>query len=166
MHTMTTVAIGASSSVLNSALEDELKAMDCDPFKILADLATSAEDESTRLGAAKELAKYLRPQLKSVDVRVAGQVQKTFAVIKFSEVDPAKAAELAKGLTPQKLLEQIAPNAAVIDHMRREAEKPPVAEDATVVVTQDAVVEVVDEMPDDYPGAKYMKGFPGQRQVR
>lgn len=142
-----TVALGVSSSFLNSALEDELRAEGCDPFKILAQLAVAGEEETTRLAAAKELAKYLRPQLKSVDVKFGAGQQRQFAIIKFSEVDPVQAAALAKGLTPAALEAKImGGSATLLDTLRRELEAPVVAEDIGLVHTgAGAVVE--DDVP-------------------
>lgn len=45
-----------------------LKDLNCDPFKILADLATSARSEKVRCEAASELAGYVAPKLKSIEV--------------------------------------------------------------------------------------------------
>jgi hypothetical protein len=39
-----------------------------DPFAILAEIASSAKEETTRLAAAKELARYLEPQLKAIEI--------------------------------------------------------------------------------------------------
>jgi hypothetical protein len=144
----TTIAFGATSTVLNSELEKELKAKGVDPFAIMAELALDTSDPDLRFAAAKELARYLRPQLKSIDVRVAGQTQRNFAIVKFSDVDPARAAALAKGLTPKALLEQLVPNAAVIQHTRMEMEAPISAEDENAVVTEPAVIPSEDDVED------------------
>lgn len=141
------IAVGFESTFLNSELEEKLREAGCDPFEILANLAISAEEEGTRLGAAKELAKYLRPQLKSIDVRMGnGNQVRKFAIVKFSDVDPAHAAELAKGMTPRQLTEKLVPNAALIDTMRRDFERPVAVEDPMLTVTKaEAMEEEKDE---------------------
>lgn len=155
------IALGIESAVLNSSLEDKIKqiANGKDPFEVMAELMVSGEDEAIRLGAAKELAKYLKPQLKSIDIKAGQVAQRRFAVVRFSDVDPQKAAELAKGLTPEKLLKDIAPNAAVVDHIRRDIEKPPIEGDivTTVVAVEESVGDPEDVMPDDYPGKKFAR---------
>lgn len=45
-----------------------LKDLNCDPFQILADLAQSARSEKVRCEAASELASYVAPKLKSIEV--------------------------------------------------------------------------------------------------
>ena len=159
-----TVAFGVESTFLNSELEEELKRQGCDPFQILAQLAVGGEEEGTRLGAAKELAKYLRPQLKSIDVKLGGgQSLRKFAIVKFSDVDPVKAAELAKGLTPRQIEEKAVPNAALLDTLRRDFERPIAVEDPALVVTEHAEM-VEDEQPPepDEPQAEYV---PPHRRV-
>ena len=142
------IALGVSSSVINSSLEEKLRAQGVDPFEILAKLALNGDEETTRLQAAKELAKYLRPQLKAIDLKHSGQIQKTFAVLKFSDIDPAKAAELAKGITPERLLKMVAPNAAVLDHTRAELER-----EAVDGVVTSAAVEAATEDEEDEDAA-------------
>lgn len=131
------IALGVSSTAINSTLEEKLRAKGVDPFEIMAELAVSGEDETIRLQAAKELARYLKPQLKAIDIKHSGQVNKTFAVLKFSDIDPVKAAELAKGITPEKLLAAVAPNAAVLEQTRVELEREAVDGVVTSVAIED-----------------------------
>lgn len=46
-----------------------LEDMGCNPFQIMAELAMNSPKERIRLDAATELAKYVSPQLKSVEFK-------------------------------------------------------------------------------------------------
>lgn len=45
-----------------------LKELDCNPFQILADLARTSRSDTVRCEAAAELAAYVAPKLKSIEV--------------------------------------------------------------------------------------------------
>jgi hypothetical protein len=52
----------------SSAIATILNTMGCNPFKELAKLAMKAKLESVRCNAASELAQYVAPKLKSVEI--------------------------------------------------------------------------------------------------
>lgn len=68
-------------------IRQKLEELDCDPFSIMADLAKSAEKEEIKLSAARELAQYIAPKLKSIDMQVKGEQAITITVTKYCEVD-------------------------------------------------------------------------------
>lgn len=56
-----------------------LEDMGCNPFEIMASLAMNSTKERIRLDAATELAKYISPQLKSVEFK--GEIPSQFKLV-------------------------------------------------------------------------------------
>ena len=51
-----------------SAITETLDSVGCDPFLVLADIALNGRSEKIKCEAAAELAQYLTPKLKSVEL--------------------------------------------------------------------------------------------------
>lgn len=79
---------GVKSIGYNSKVVETLAEFNCDPIAILAQLAVESGDPEMRFKAAKELAGYITPKLKSVDIKVSEKRTAEVAVVKFSEVSP------------------------------------------------------------------------------
>jgi hypothetical protein len=79
---------GSKSIGYNSSVIATLAEHGCDPIAILAELAVHSEDPEMKFKAAKELAGYVTPKLKSVDIKVSEKRTAEVAVVKFSEVSP------------------------------------------------------------------------------
>lgn len=57
-----------SKSKFRYDVAEILKGLDCNPFAILADLARNARSEKVRCEAAGELASYVAPKLKAIEL--------------------------------------------------------------------------------------------------
>ena len=79
---------GTKSIGYNSKVVETLAEHNCDPIAILARLAVESADPEMQFKAAKELAGYVTPKLKSVDIKVSEKRTAEVAVVKFSEVSP------------------------------------------------------------------------------
>ena len=67
-----------STSALTVAVRERLELMGCDPIATMADImneARASDNDTLALAAAKELAKYVAPVLKSVEYKVEGDVK-------------------------------------------------------------------------------------------
>ena len=67
-----------------------------DPIRVLAQVANGqiSADPILRMQAAKELAQYVHPKKKALDLRASGKLAVTYNVVNFSEVMPDQAAQL------------------------------------------------------------------------
>jgi hypothetical protein len=88
-----------------------------DPIQVLAAFAKGqlSDDPAHQLSAAKELANYLHPKKKSVDVKAEAKVGVTYEVVSFKDIAPTKAkvltdqvTYLAEGAAQRDILELIA----------------------------------------------------------
>jgi hypothetical protein len=157
------VVFGAYSEVINDDLKEQLKDLGCDPIAILAEMALDemAKPE-LRLAAARELAQYVRPKLKAVDIKVEQKINRGVAIIRYSEVDPEAAAiarEAAKlqntgtdgkvPVTPEEVAkatfdmqrETEMISGVMVEHLRKEAEKPR----ERFVNVGEVITEILDE---------------------
>ena len=82
--------------LLNKGVIDTLEEEGVDPIAILARFAngTLSDDPALRLSAAKELAQYVFPKKRSLDVNKEIKASISFNVVKFSEVMPEEAKQL------------------------------------------------------------------------
>jgi hypothetical protein len=131
-------ALGVHTPLINMDLIDTLDGMQVNPFVILAELATDAEDEGTRLQAAKELAQYIKPKQKSLDARINMKAKVQYNIMQFSQHDPDAAMALAQAVkdnmknVPMNKAEvrmladmesKRKPSAVTIEAMRNDVEK-------------------------------------------
>jgi len=140
------VVFGAYSEVVNDDLKQQLLERGCDPIALLADFALDeSQKPELRFAAAKELAQYVRPKLKSIDVKVEQKRTAGIAIVKYSDVNPEAAAAAREAsklqstgtggkvpVTPEELakatfdmnreMEQI--SGVMVEHLRKEAERP------------------------------------------
>jgi hypothetical protein len=91
-------ATGVHTPLINMDLIDTLDEMQINPFVILANMAVDAEDEGTRLQAAKELAQYIKPKQKSLDARIGMKASVQYNIMQFSQHDPDAAMALAQAV--------------------------------------------------------------------
>jgi hypothetical protein len=75
------------ASVSRPGLRAKLDELNCDPIELLATLAKGAAKEETQFNAAKELAQYIAPKLKAVDMSVKGDHSITITVTSYAEMD-------------------------------------------------------------------------------
>ena len=96
-----------SRSILSIAARERLDDMNCDPLRTMAEIMSEAranDDNHLALAAAKELAKYVAPVLKSIEHKIEGDVKHDHAFsiqfiapttnyIDSSEIEEAKLIE-------------------------------------------------------------------------
>ena len=89
-------ALGVHSPLINHDLFQTLEEEGVDPIRIMAQVANGelTPDPVMRFAAAKELAQYIHPKKKSLDMRMSGKMQVTYNVVNFSEVMPDQAQAL------------------------------------------------------------------------
>jgi hypothetical protein len=99
-HTIPIGAHGPDIDVVKVLVEEG-----CDPIRILAKLAMGSDDNLS-FAAAKELAQYVHPKKKAMDLRASVKTAVTYQVVSFSDVAPDAAKQLSeqtKNLMQQKL---------------------------------------------------------------
>lgn len=129
--------LGVHSPLINNDLLQTLEEEGVDPIRVLAQVASGSltADPALRLSAAKELAQYLHPKKKALDLRANGKLAVTYNVVNFSEVMPDQAAALAaqtqalldsrpKTRAEVKQLVRVTPvnSAALVEAMRDDVE--------------------------------------------
>jgi len=83
---------GQGNPLVNKPILDTLEEEGVDPIRIMAKFASGelAEDADQQLAAAKELAQYVHPKKRSLDVNKEIKASVTFSVVRFSDgVDQA-----------------------------------------------------------------------------
>ncbi|HMV57030.1 MAG TPA: hypothetical protein PKD38_07465 [Nitrospira sp.] len=88
--------LGAHSPLVNMDILEVLEEEGVDPIRVLAQVANGqiSADPILRMQAAKELAQYVHPKKKALDLRASGKLAVTYNVVNFSEVMPDQAAQL------------------------------------------------------------------------
>ena len=88
--------LGAHSPLVNMDILAVLEEEGVDPIRVLAQVANGqiSADPILRMQAAKELAQYVHPKKKALDLRSSGKLAVTYNVVNFSEVMPDQAAQL------------------------------------------------------------------------
>lgn len=71
-----------------------LKEEDCDPIKILARHALG-DDPTLSFAAARELAQYIHPKKRALDLRAHVKTQVSYQIVSFASLEPDQAKELA-----------------------------------------------------------------------
>lgn len=91
---------GQGNPLVNKPIMDTLEELGVDPIRIMAQFASGelAEDADQQLAAAKELAQYVHPKKRSLDVNKEIKASVTFSVVRFSDVMPDQAAIMAEQL--------------------------------------------------------------------
>lgn len=91
---------GQGNPLVNKPILDTLEEEGVDPIRIMAKFASGelAEDADQQLAAAKELAQYVHPKKRSLDVNKEIKASVTFSVVRFSDVMPDQAAIMAEQL--------------------------------------------------------------------
>lgn len=91
---------GQGNPLVNKPILDTLEEECVDPIRIMAKFASGelAEDADQQLAAAKELAQYVHPKKRSLDVNKEVKASVTFSVVRFSDVMPDQAAIMAEQL--------------------------------------------------------------------
>ena len=91
---------GQGNPLVNKPIMDTLEELGVDPIRIMAQFASGelAEDADQQLAAAKELAQYVHPKKRSLDVNKEIKASVTFSVVRFSDVMPDQAAIMADQL--------------------------------------------------------------------
>lgn len=89
------VNFGMGSIGLNSDVIEKLAKKGIDPIEELAELFLNVEDAELRFKILKDLASYTTPKLRSTEVKISGKVNAGVAILKFQDVNPARAAQLA-----------------------------------------------------------------------
>jgi hypothetical protein len=91
---------GQGNPLVNKPILDTLEEEGVDPIRIMAKFASGelAEDADQQLAAAKELAQYVHPKKRSLDVNKEIKASVTFSVVRFSDVMPDQAAIMADQL--------------------------------------------------------------------
>ena len=91
---------GQGNPLVNKPIMDTLEELGVDPIRVMALFASGelAEDADQRLAAAKELAQYVHPKKRSLDVNKEIKASVTFSVVRFSDVMPDQAAIMAEQL--------------------------------------------------------------------
>ena len=138
---MSRVPLGVDSQLINKEVIDILEEEGVDPIRILAQFAKGdlAEDASQQLAAAKELAQYVRPKKRALDVNKEVKASVQFSVVRFSDVMPDEAKLISDQLqqmradklsltnvTAKKLMKEVEKNklnAVTIDAMRTDTER-------------------------------------------
>lgn len=124
------------SPMINLDVMQTLEEERVDPIRVMARLARDGETEELRLSAAKELAQYIHPKKKALDLRAQGKLQVTYNIVNFSDVMPDEAATLeaqTKALLDSRprtrheikmLSKMVQPqSAAIIEAMRSDVER-------------------------------------------
>lgn len=102
------IPLGTHSKIINFDVIQSLEEAGCDPIKILADAAKGMMtykdengvetnvmvDPEKRISAAKELASYLFPKKRSLDMSAVTKASVTYNIVNFSEVMPDQSALL------------------------------------------------------------------------
>ena len=91
---------GEGNPLVNKPILDVLEDEGVDPIRILAKFASGelAEESDQQLSAAKELAQYVHPKKRALDVNKEIKASVTFSVVRFSDVMPDQAAIMADQL--------------------------------------------------------------------
>ncbi|HPM74518.1 MAG TPA: hypothetical protein PLA71_02210 [Saccharofermentans sp.] len=91
---------GEGNPLVNKPILDVLEEEGVDPIRILAKFASGelAEESDQQLSAAKELAQYVHPKKRALDVNKEIKASVTFSVVRFSDVMPDQAAIMADQL--------------------------------------------------------------------
>lgn len=91
---------GEGNPLANKPILDVLEEEGVDPIRILAKFASGelAEESDQQLSAAKELAQYVHPKKRALDVNKEIKASVTFSVVRFSDVMPDQAAIMAEQL--------------------------------------------------------------------
>lgn len=92
---MAAIPFGGGSIGLNTSVIEKLQAKGIDPIDRLADLLLTVDDPELQFKILKELAGYTTPKLKSTEVKIKGRIDHGVAILKFQDVNPARAAQLA-----------------------------------------------------------------------
>jgi hypothetical protein len=90
--------LGAHSPLINHDILRTLEEEGADPIRLLAQAVNGdlTADPVLRIAAAKELAQYIHPKKKALDLRASGKLAVTYNVVNFSEVMPDQAKQLAE----------------------------------------------------------------------
>tara|TARA_B100000287_G_scaffold365834_1_gene360752 strand:- start:21173 stop:21499 length:327 start_codon:yes stop_codon:yes gene_type:complete len=76
------------------AIQERLEELQCDPIEGMAMIANDMSlDHSLRLAAMKELAQYVAPKRKAVDMATTFDGSVNIEVVKFSEIEKQEAIE-------------------------------------------------------------------------
>lgn len=88
--------LGVHSPLINNDILQTLQEEGADPIRLLAQAVNGdlTQDPVLRIAAAKELAQYIHPKKKALDLRASGKLAVTYNVVNFSEVMPDQAAQL------------------------------------------------------------------------
>lgn len=93
----------AANILYNQPVLDQLASFDCNPIEIMAQFALGGGDmvgadvkSDLQFAAAKELAQYLFPKKRSLDVQKDVKHTVSFEVVSFKDIEPNKAIELAE----------------------------------------------------------------------
>ena len=92
---MAAIPFGDGSIGLNTDVIEKLRLKGIDPIEKLADLLLETVDPELQFKILKELAGYTTPKLKSTEVKIKGRLDHGVAILKFQDVNPAMAAQLA-----------------------------------------------------------------------
>lgn len=89
-------SLGVHSPLINHDLIQTLEEEGADPIRVLAQMCTGdlTADPNLRFAAAKELAQYLHPKKKALDLRSSGKLAVTYNIVNFSDVMPDEANQL------------------------------------------------------------------------
>jgi hypothetical protein len=90
-------SLGVHSPLINGDVLQTLEDEGADPIRYMAKIVNGDEPASPeiRFAAAKELAMYVHPKKKALDLRMQGKVAVTYNVVQFSQVMPDEAQALA-----------------------------------------------------------------------
>jgi len=88
------IDFGAGSVGMNTEVIEKLAERKVDPITKMVDLLEQTDDPELKFKILKELASYTVPKLRSTEVRVSGQVNHGIALLKFQDVNPARAAQI------------------------------------------------------------------------
>jgi hypothetical protein len=99
-------SLGVGNALINYDVLKMLEEEDCDPLRVLAKFVSGeiAAPVEARLSAAKELAQYVAPKKRSLDMSAHVKGNVTYNVVNYSEVMPDQAQQL-RAMT-QELLDQ------------------------------------------------------------
>lgn len=93
----------------NKPVVEQLLALQCNPIAVMASFANGSTpngmpiEPGQQLAAARELAKYVFPQKRSLDVQKDVKHQVTFEVVSFKDVEPEAALKLAEAVNVRTL---------------------------------------------------------------
>lgn len=141
---------GEGNPLVNKPILDVLEEEGVDPIRILAKFASGelAEESDQQLSAAKELAQYVHPKKRALDVNKEIKASVTFSVVRFSDVMPDQAAIMAAQLDKLQGSRMVLDNAAArklmkdvteldnvtLEAMRTDVEKLKTGEDGIIDV--------------------------------